>query len=224
MAFLKFPKPKGPPPLLLATAMVVGSLAALVYKHDDIIFLGLNALNVILILAVIVLGKPFVPRPQQSLGLVSTLLLTLALYGFFRGFQNIPPYVLQIFEFFPGLLFYYAYRTLQVFHTFRTALDYANGLVPDDQLDFAEAARTDYKKTPGALLTAATIYKTIAEDGLLRAPAVKPYHIIAMQRLGQMMIFNEAQGVSGEGEWYAKKANELSKKLLKYSDTPPTVH
>lgn len=224
MAFHRFPKMKGPTPFVVATGMLGVSLLVLFLFPGDTVFLGLNFLNIALILATVILGKPYVPRFEQNLTLVATLFITLALYGIFRGYGKIEAYFLQIFEFFPALVLFYSLKLYRGHYAYKKAIALIQDLILEEQIEFADTARTEFKKFPGALEAAAKIYKDIAEEGLLRAPAVNPVHILAMQKYGQMLIFNEARGHSGEGEWYSKKADELSKKLLKHSEIPPTVH
>lgn len=224
MAFHRFPKMKGPPPLVPALGMLGVSLGVLFAFPGDTLFLGLNFLNITLILITVILGKPYVPRFEQNFILVTTLILTLGLYGIFRGFGKIDHYFLQIFEFFPATVFFYSIKLYRGHFAYKKALAMTQKLILEERVEFADNARTEFKKYPGALAAAAKIYKTVAEEGLYEAPEVLPIHIIAMQKYGQMVIFNEASGNQGEGEWFAKKANELSKALLKKSDIPPTVH
>lgn len=224
MAFHRFPKMKGPPSFGLALAMLGVSLGVLTFFPGDTLFLGLNFLNIALILFTVILGKPYVPRFEQNLILVATLGITLGLYGIFRGFGQIETYFLQIFEFFPALVFFYSLKLYRSHFGYKKALAMAQGLILEEKIEFADNARTTFKKYPGALAAAAKIYKAVAEEGLYEANEVLPIHIVAMQKYGQMVIFNEARGNQGEGEWFSKKANELSKTLLKNSNIPPTVH
>lgn len=224
MAFHRFPKMKGPPSFGLAMAMLGVSLGVLYFFPGDTLFLGLNFLNIALILFTVILGKPWVPRFEQNFILVTTLVITLGLYGIFRGFGKIETWFLQIFEFFPAIVFFYSMKLYRSHFAYKKALAMARGLILEEKIEFADNARTEFKKYPGALAAAAKIYKTVAEQGLYEAQEVLPIHIIAMQKYGQMIIFNEARGNQGEGEWFSKKANELSKALLKKSDIPPTVH
>ncbi len=224
MAFHRFPKMKGPPAFVPALGMLGVSLLVLFLFPGNTIFLGLNFLNVALILFTVILGKPYVPRFEQNLILVTTLLITLGLYGIFRGFGKIEPYFLQIFEFFPATVFFYALKLYRAHFAFGKAIAMTKGFILEEKIEFADTARTKFKKYPGALEAAAKIYKTVAEEGLYEAREVLPIPIVAMQKYGQMVIFNEAHGAQGEGEFFSKKANELSKALLKKSNIPPTVH
>lgn len=224
MAFGNFPKLKGPPPIIWAFLMLGWSQGILFLDLGATGFLGINLLNVSLILLTIALGQKVVPRFEQNFILISCLFLILGLYGFYRGFDKAEVYILQIGEVFPALVLLFSLRLYRTHYAVKKALEIAGGLIPEEKIGFADQARTTYKKYPGALHAAAEIYKEVAEEGLARYDRVLPIHIVAMQKYGHMLIYDEARGRSGEGEWYAKRAHELSLALLRDSDIPPTIH
>jgi len=208
MSFRDFPRIKGPPPMVWAGLMLGVSLGGLVYFPGPEVFLGLNFLNIALILVVVILGQRLIPRSDQNFILLAGLFVVLGLYGFYRGFDKAAIYLVEIFQVFPALVFYFALRLYRIHYGIKKAADFANTLIPEERLHYADLIRSKFKKHPGALEAAARIYKEVADQVLEGYQDVLPFHIVAMQKYGNMLLYDEARGRPGEAEWYAKKAHE----------------
>ena len=224
MGLRPFPKVFGPPPFVWGLAMLVWSAGALAAFPLELTFLAVNAFNLTLVLFLIARGEAFLPRFERNLLLATVVILVMALYGLYQGFDKTGIFMLHLFQVIPAVIFYAARRIYAFRYAWRAAIEYAATLGDEDQLLYADYCRTTYRRRLAALQVAADIYKAIAEEGLIQGMILKPIHIAAMQKYAHMLLYGEAKGLMGEGEWYARKAHELSLSLLEESKIPATVH
>ena len=226
MGLKEFPKLPGPPPVAWGLTVLVFSVAVLSYFPTAGIFLGLNLINIALILFLIVRGNPWTTREDRVFLLSSVLVILLALYGTYRGFGKLDINYAQVFFLFPAIAVYFARRFYAFRYAWRLAVDYSDTLGPEGAVEFAELCRTRYRKYLAALSVGAEVYKTVAEEALKKDAEIKPIHIVAMQKYAHMLLYGEAKGLMGEGEWFAKKAHQLSMQMLNREEVEAeaTIH
>jgi len=187
-------------------------------------FLGLNIVSVGLILFTVVKARPWLQPVDRNFLLVSSLVILIALFGLYRGFAKLGIEYAYLSLLFPAVIFYYARRIYAIRYAWATAIDYANTLNLEAMMDFAGKCRGEYRSELAALMVGAEVYRSVAEDALKRGSDVKPVHILAMQNYAHMLLYGEAKGMMGEGEWFAKKAHDLSKKMLGGPAGEATMH
>lgn len=224
MMLKDFPKLSGPPPIIWGLGMLVASGLLLYFYPFQELFLAITIADVAMILVVVVRAGPWLTRHDRNFLLTTTLVILLALYGVFRGFDKLDFVYAYVFLAMPAMVYYYARRIYAIRYAWALAIDYSETLSLEGSMDFAEQCRRKYRKDFAALMVSAEVYKTIAEDGLRRGAEVKAIHIVAMQKYAHMLLYGEAKGLMGEGEWFAKKAHELSKKLLAQPSEEATLH
>ncbi|TDI62202.1 MAG: hypothetical protein E2O91_02260 [Alphaproteobacteria bacterium] len=224
MILKDFPKLSGPPPWLWGLGMLSVSALLLFLLPTGEMFLGLNILSVGLILGVVIKAGPWLQTVDRNFLLVSALVILVTLFGLYRGFDKLDNDYAFLTLLFPAVIFYYARRIYAIRYSWATAIDYAATLGLEGAMEFAGKCRSEYGKELAALMIAAEVYRTVAEDCLKRGAEVRPVHILAMQNYAHMLLYGEAKGVMGEGEWFAKKAHELSKKLLAGPVGEATMH
>ena len=224
MILKDFPKLAGPAPWGWGLGMMAASSTIFYLFPNGEVFLGLNILSVGLILTTVIKAEPWLQPADRNFLLVSALVIIVALFGLFRGFDKLGIEYAYLCFLFPAVIFYYARRIYAIRYAWATAMDYAKTLGLEAMMDFAGKCRSDYGNELGALMIAAEFYRTVAEDALKRGAEVRPIHILAMQNYAHMLLYGEAKGVMGEGEWFAKKAHELSKDLLSAPGEEATVH
>lgn len=220
----RFPKLKGPSPLATGLAAVVASNLALLAAPGALSFLAINAVVLVAALVQVGQGMAVLKRSDSNLLLASVVVTLIALYGAFRTFSGLGAPFAHAFTLVPAGLLYLARRLTAFRFAVREALLYADRLGPEARLEFASACRTAFRKELGALPAAAVIFREIAEHGLEPGAFVTPLHIKAMQNYAHMLLYGEARGVRGEGEWYARKAKQMARKMLRGPGKRQTIH
>lgn len=214
MALKEFPKLPGPTPFIWWLAVFVVSAGIFTAFPTAGIYLGLNLINIFLLLFIVVRGQPWTTKVDRGFLLSSALVILLALYGTYRGFGRLDILYSQLFFLLPASAIYFAVRFHAYHYAWLLAMDHASTLGPEAKMDFAETCRTKYRKKLAALPAAAEIYKTVAKEALEKGADIKPYHIKAMQKYAHMLLYGEAKGLMNEGEWFAKKAQQFSIQML----------
>lgn len=219
-----FPKLRGPSPLATGLAALVAANLALLALPGAVTFLAVNAVVLTAALVQVGHGVGVLKRDDSNLLLASVVVALIALYGAFRAFSGLGMVFAHAFTLVPAGLLYLARRLVAFRFAVREALLYADRLGAEARLEFASACRTAFRKELGALTAAAVVFREIAEDALEPGAFVTPVHIKAMQNYAHMLLYGEAKGVRGEGEWYARKAKQLAKAMLRGPGKRQTVH
>ena len=219
-----FPKLPGPHPVVWGLGMLAVLMTGIFMWPQREVFLALNLAACGAVLAVIIRGHGVLQKGDTSFLLASNLFLILALYGLYRSFGQIDAWMIYGYSALPALLFFLGLKVYAFRYAWQQAIAIADTLEIDNMFDFAEQCRTKFRGEIAALAVAAEVFRTVAEDALKRGSRLRPVHIIAMHKYSHMLLYGEAKGNMGEGEWFAKKADELSKLLLKAEKGPGTIH
>jgi len=226
MPLHEFPKLPGPPPALWGAAVFVVSVGIFTAYPTAGVFLGLNLAGLFLIFYQVFRGRPWTTKHERGFLLSSALVIMLALYGSYRTFGKLDLIFYQNFFLLPAIALYFSRRFFAYHYARLLALDYASTLGPEGKMDFAEMCRTKYRRKIAALPIAAELYKMVGEEAMEKGTEIKPYHIIAMQKYAHMLLYGEAKGLINEGEWFARKAHQLSVQLLirEEAEAQATMH
>ena len=219
-----FPKLPGGGPMPWGSAALAAGGLALILLPSGWTLLGVNAFILSAVLWTVVAGRPWLKKSDSSIVLGAVVVMLIALYGGFHEFGRYGPWVnFALVGAAAGLL--YAARRLWAFRFARkSALAFAATLATDQRLEFADACRTFHRRRIGALSVAADIFRDVAEEALRPNAFIRPAHVRAVQNYSHMLLFGEAKGTRGEGEWFAKQAQKLGRKLLESQEPDRTLH
>jgi len=200
-----------------------GALALFLWPTGWVLLSG-AALILLAVIANVVAGRAWLKKSDTSFVLGAVVLMLIALYGAFHEFGRYEAWVDFAFLAAAGGLLYAA-RRLWAFRFARAAaLAFAAGLTTDQRLEFADACRTFHRRKIAALSVAGDIFREIAEEALRPNAFVRPAHVRAAQNYSHMLLFGEAKGTKGEGEWFAKQAQKLGRKVLEAQGPRRTLH